>query len=207
MRTRGEVLKNNESILWKLKRSGGAALLIALVCLMSTLASRDASAAPRERKSYLVVGTIENIDSGSNTITVKLSDGTDKTLQLAKRLMVNGREESRLRAESALTAQERAVIYYTNKGGDETAVDLESVNHVMRRAVTGTLISADKNNKILVLRAADGKAETFRVENDAVIETGDGVMLFADFEPQSDELVTLHYKDAEGMMAVSRVKH
>lgn len=200
-------MKDHKSMLWKLGRLGGAVWLVALICLTSTLASRDASAAPNERKSYEVLGTIENIDSAANTITVKLADGTDKTLQLAKRLMVNGREEKRGRAESALMAQERAVIYYTNKGGGETAVDLESLHHAMPKTVSGTLISANKDDKIVVLRTADGKEETFRVRNDAVIETGDGVMLFAQFEPLSDQLVTLHYKDPEGIVEVSRIKH
>ena len=45
------------------------------------------------------------------------------------------------------------------------------------------------------------------MQNDAVIETGDGVTLFAQFEPQSDALITLHYKDPEGMIEVSRIKH
>src|SRR6185295_4022239 len=125
---------------------------------------------------------------------------TDKTLQLAKRLMVNGREETRSRAESALAARERAVIYYTNQGGEETAVDLESLNHVMRKTITGTLISANKDREVVILRTASGKEETFRVQKDAVIETGDGVMLFAQFEPQSDQLVTLHYADPLGMV-------
>jgi len=154
-----------------------------------------------------VLATIENIDSVANTITVRLPDGTDKTLQLGKRLMVNGRAETRNRAESELTAQERAVVYYTDKRGDQTAVDVESLNHAMHRTVTGTLISTDKDNKTLVLRTASGEEETFRVQNDAVIETGDGVMTFAQFEPLSGELITLHYKDRGGMLEVSRIKH
>ena len=199
-------MKDNKAIVWNLERLGGAVLLVALVCLTSTLASRDASASTNRRESYQVLGTIENIDTAANTITVKLSDGTDKTLQLAKRLMVNGREETRSRAEAALTGKERAVIYYTNEGGGETAIDLESLNHVMRKTVTGTLISANKDNKIVVLRTAGGKEESFRVQNDAVIETGDGVMLFEQFEPQADELVTLHYEDPLGTLRVSRIK-
>src|SRR4029077_7632737 len=160
-----------------------------------------------KRESYLVLGTIEKIDSSANTITVRLSDGTDKTFQLAKRLVVNGREETRNHAESGLMARERAVIYYTDKGSDETAVDVESINHAMRRSITGTLIRADKENKSLSPRTANGKEETFRLQNDAVIETGDGVMMFAEFEPQSNELITLHYEDPLGMVKVSRVKH
>ena len=177
-------------------------LLITLVCLVGTLASGNASAATR----YRLLGTIENIDSTANTITVRLFDGTDKTFQLARRVMVNGRQETRSRAESALTARERAVIYYTDKAGDETAVDVESLGHVMRKTVTGTLTSADKDKRTVVLRTANGKDETFRVQNDAVIETGDGVMLFAQFEPQSDQLVTLHYEDPLGAVKVSRIK-
>jgi hypothetical protein len=201
-------MRDNKWIVrWKLGRLVGAVLLVALACLTSTLASRDASAAPSGREKYLVLGTIENIDSAANTITVRLSDGTDKTLQLAKRLTVNGREETRSRAESALTAQERAVIYYANKGGDETAVDVESLNHAMHKFVTGTLISADKDNKTVVMRTAKGKDETFRVRNDAVIETSDGVMIFAQFEPQLGSQITLHYEDPLGIVEVSRIKH
>lgn len=177
-------------------------LLITLVCLVGTLASGNASATTR----YRLLGTIENIDSTANTITVKLFDGTDKTFQLARRVMVNGRQETRSRAESALTAQERAVIYYTDKGGDEMAVDVESLGHAMRKTVTGTLTSADKDKRTIVLRT-NGKDETFRVQNDAVIETGDGVMTFAQFEPQTGAQITLHYEDPGGMLEVSRIKH
>jgi len=191
---------------WKSGRLVGGLLLVAIVCLASMLASGNVSAAPNRHERYQVLGTIENIDSGGNTITVRLSDGTDKTLQLAKRLTVNGRAESRNRAESALTAQERAVIYYTDKGGNETAVDVESVSHAMRKTVTGTLISADKDKRTVVLRTANGKDETFRVQNDAVIETGDGVMTFAQFEPQSGAQISLHYEDATGIVQVRRIK-
>jgi hypothetical protein len=198
---------NRVMVHWKLARLVGAVMLVVLVCLANTLPSRDANAAPSGREKHMVLGTIENIDSAANTITVRLSDGTDKTLQVAKRLTVNGREETRARAESALTAQQRAVIYYTDKGGDETCVDVDSLNHAMRRTLTGTLVSADKDNKTLVLRMTNGKEETFRVQNDAVIETGDGVMIFAQFEPQLGAQITLHYQDPLGMAEVSRIKH
>jgi hypothetical protein len=181
--------------------------LAALVCLLGMLASSYVSAAPDGHSRYQVLGTIENIDNAANTITVRLSDGTDKTLQLAKHVTIDGREEARSRAESALTLQERAVIYYTDKSGDETAIEVESLHHVMRKSISGSLVSADKDNKIVVLRTADGKDETFRVQNDAVIETGDGVMTFAQFEPQSGAQLTLHYEDPLGFPEVSRIKH
>ena len=201
-------MKNNITIAgWNLGRLVNRVLLVALVCLASTLTSLNASAAPNGRDRYQVLGTIESIDSAANTITVKLSDGTDKTLQLGKRLMVNGREETRGRAESALRANERAVIYYTEKDGGETAVDVESLNHAMRRTVTGELVSVDKDNKVLILKTAGGMDERFRVQNDAVIETGDSVMTFAQFEPQSGAQITLHYEDAAGSLEVSRIKH
>jgi len=184
-------------------RLRGDVLLVTLVCLVAALASSNASAATR----YRVLGTIENINSAGNTITFRLSDGTDKTLQLAKHVMVNRREETRSRVEAALTVQERAVIYYTDKGGDETAVDVESLDHAMRKTVTGALIGADISSKIIVLRTVNGNEETFRVQNDAVIETGDGVVTFAQFEPQPGAQITLHYEDPEGSVEVSRIKH
>lgn len=200
-------MKDNKSIVKNLGWLAGAISLVALVCLTSILASRDASAAPNGRERYVLLGTIENIDSAANTITVRTFDGTDKTLQLAKHLTLNGREETRNRAQSVLTAQERAVIYYANKGGDETAVDVESLNHAMRKIVTGTLVSANKDEKTVVLRTANGNDETLRVKDDAVIETADGVMIFAQFEPQAGAPITLHYEDPLGIVEVSRIKH
>ena len=191
----------------KIRRLAGDVLLVALVCLAGTLASHDASAASNGHERYLVLGTIENIDSAANTITIRLSDGTDKTMPLAKRITVNGRGETRSRAESSLRAQERAVIYYTNNSGDETAVDVESLSHAMPRTVTGTFISGDRDNKTVVMRTANGKEETFRVQDSAVIETGDSVMTFAQFEPQSGAQITLHYDDPLGAEEVSRIKH
>ena len=201
-------MKDNRAIAHgKVRRLATDVLLIALVCLASTLASHVASAAPNGHQRYVVLGTIENIDSAANTITVRLSDGTDKTLPLAKRITVNGRGETRSRAESSLTAQERAVIYYTDNSGDETAVDVESLSHAMPRTVTGTFISGDRANKTVVMRTANGKEETFRVQDSAVIETGDSVMTFAQFEPQSGAQMTLHYDDPLGVEEVSRIKH
>jgi hypothetical protein len=45
------------------------------------------------------------------------------------------------------------------------------------------------------------------VQNDAVIESGDSVMIFAQFEPQVGAQITLHYQDPLGMAEVSRIKH
>jgi hypothetical protein len=190
----------------KLARALGGMSLAALVCLAGTLAASTASASPNRSERYIILGTIDNVDSAGNAITVKLSDGTEKTLQLAKRMMVNGRNEKMDRAEAALMPNERAVIYYKVRGGEETAVDVESVNHAMRKAVTGSLVSADKAGNRLVLQLANGREETFRVNNDAVIETGDNVMTFAQFDPQTGAQITLHYDDSLGTPEVSRVK-
>ena len=200
-------MKNNIAMAhWKLGRLVNDALLVVLVCLASTLAPLSASAAPDRHERYQVLGIIENIDSAASTITVRLSDGTDKTLRLAKRLTVNGRAETTSRAESALTVQERAVIYYKGNGADETAVEVESLNHVMHKTVTGTVISVDKDRRTVVLRTANGKDETFRLQNDAVIETADNVVTFDRCEPQSGVQITLHYEDPMGVVEVSRIK-
>lgn len=190
----------------KLARMLGGMSLAALVCLAGTLAASTASASPNRGERYVLLGTIDNVDSAGNAITIKLSDGTEKTLQLAKRMMVNGRDEKMGRAEAALTPNERAVIYYKVRAGEETAVDVESVNHAMRKAVTGSVVSADKAGNRLILQLANGREETFRVQNDAVIETGDNVMTFAQFDPQPGAQITLHYDDSLGTPEVSRVK-
>ena len=57
----------------KVRRLTRDVLLVALVCLASTLASHDASAASNGHERYLVLGTIENIDSAANTITIRQS--------------------------------------------------------------------------------------------------------------------------------------
>jgi len=188
-----------------LARVMGLAALAAIVCLTGALLARDASAATNRNK-YVIVGTIESVDSAGNAITVKLSDGTEKTLQLAKRLTVNGREEKMSRAEPGLATQPRAVISYTKNGAEETAVEVESLNHSMRKTVTGSLVSADKATNTLVLQLANGRQKTFSVKNDAVIETNDSVTTFLQFEPQQGAQLTLHFEDALGVSEVSRMR-
>jgi hypothetical protein len=194
-------------MLWKSGRLVGFILMVTLVCLTSAPASRFASAAPARHEEYQALVTIENIDSATGTITVRLSDGTEKTLRLPKHMTVDGRPEGMSRAESALKIQEHAVVDYKVNGADETAVDVESLNHAMHKTVTGTLISVDRDRKTVVLRTVNGKEETFRLQNDAVIETTDNVVTFDQFEPQSGEQITLHYRDPLGMTEVSRIKH
>jgi hypothetical protein len=54
---------------------------------------------------------------------------------------------------------------------------------------------------------ASGKEETFRVQNQAVVETGDGVMQVAQFEPEPGAQITLQFEDPMGSVEVSRIKH
>jgi hypothetical protein len=71
----------------------------------------------------------------------------------------------------------------------------------------GGVLSGASNNKTVVLRTANVKEETFRVQNDAVIESSDSVMIFSQFEPQAGAQITLYYEDPLGMVEVSRIKH
>ena len=57
-----------------------------------------------------------------------------------------------------------------------------------------------------ILKTASGKEETFRVQNQAVVETGDGVIQFAQFEPLPGAQITLHFEDPMGSVEVSRIK-
>ena len=183
----------------------GAAPLAAMVFLTTALLPRAASAATKNER-YVVLGTIESVDNAGKAITVRLSDGTEKTLRLAQHMVVNGRAEKESRAESALAPQERAVISYKEDGAGETAVEVESLNHAMPGAVTGSVVTADKAAGRLVLRLANGREEAFRVKEGAVIETGDGVTTFAQLDPQQGTQITLHFRDAVGMAEVSRLR-
>src|SRR5258708_39337782 len=99
-------------------------------------------------------------------------------LPLAKRITVNGHGETGSRAESSLRVQERAVIYYTNNSGEETAVDVESLSQAPPRtlrarssAATGTIrqfyhhgehrATEDKSRIRTLVTSSSGQAQAY----------------------------------------------
>ena len=111
-----------------------------------------------------VHGTITKVDSAAKTITVKTKDGTEHTVHVVDSTVVHGAEATGTGAKDTmhgLTEGTEVVAHYTEKGGEETAVDVYRVGKGGVKVLEGTVSKVGEGGKTIVVKTADGTEHTF----------------------------------------------
>jgi Cu/Ag efflux protein CusF len=114
-----------------------------------------------------VHGTITKVDSTAKTITLKLADGTEQTLRMIGKTAVHGTEAGAKEAFHGLKEGSEVVAHYSTKGTQKTAVEVDNIGKDGMHAVGGTISEIDRDGKKLVVKAADGTEQTFKMADQA----------------------------------------
>jgi hypothetical protein len=119
-------------------------------------------------------GTVEKVDSATQTFAVKTADGTDHTLHVLDRTAGHGADKS----AAALTASLRGlkegtevVVHYTTRGTEDTALEIDRVGKDGLKTTKGTIEDIDRGGMKLIVKSGDGAESTFRLTDHAA---GDG---------------------------------
>ena len=142
-------------------------------------------------------GTITKLDSSTKTAVVKTSDGTEHTIKFVDKTTVRGAEGTATAGKDAfhgLTEGSEVVAHYTGEGTQKTAVEVDKVGKDGIKSVDGTVTHIDRGGKTLVVKAADGTEDTFRLSDHAAADAGKGIAKGT----EKSAKVTVYYTESAG---------
>lgn len=144
-----------------------------------------------------VQGTVKKVDSATKTIVVKAADGVEHTFHFVGRTTVHGAEATGEAAKDALKGVKEGsevVVHYSKKGTEETAEEVDHVGKDGLKATEGTVSKIDRGGKTLVVKAADGTEETFRLTDSAAKDAGKDIAKGS----EKSAKVTVYYTEHAG---------
>lgn len=144
-----------------------------------------------------VHGTITKLDSSTKTAVVKSQDGTEHTIKFVDKTTVHGAEATATGSKDAfhgLTQGSDVVVHYTAEGTEKTAVEVDKVGKDGIKSVDGTVTHIDRGGKTLVVKAADGTEDTFRLSDHAATDAGKNIGKGA----EKSAKVTVYYTENAG---------
>lgn len=145
----------------------------AVACSLVLFVASFASAA--QDVVTAVHGTIEKLDSATKTVVVKTADGTEHSLQFAGDTAVHGAragEEGAKDSFHGLKEGTEVVAHYTEKGGKDTAVEIDRVGKDGLKDTEGTISKLDRASKTIAVKTADGTEHTFELTGRAAKDGG-----------------------------------
>jgi hypothetical protein len=108
----------------------------------------------------VVHGTVDKIDSTTKTVVVRTADGTTHELHLAEKTTVHGTKVSSEDAAKdswhGVSKGSEVVVHYSERGTDDTAVEIDRVGKDGLKVTKGTVEDIDRGGKKLVVDTGDG---------------------------------------------------
>ena len=164
-------------------------VFVALLLVSAVFAAEDVVTA--------VHGTIKKIDTTSKTIVVTTSDGTEHAMHFLDGTAVHGVNASTVAARDSwhgLKEGSEAVVHYTTKGTEDTALEIDKIGKGGLRTTDGTIKDIDRDGEKLVVKSDDGVDSTFRLTDHAAKDGGKDI----DEGLEKGTKVTVYYTEDAG---------
>jgi hypothetical protein len=120
-------------------------------------------------------GTISKIDKTAKTISIKTADGAEHVFHWTKDTTVHGAQATGTAAEDSwhgLKEGSEVVAHSTERGTEDTAVEVDKVGDDGLHKTEGTVKEFDRGSKKLVVETADGTDHTFQLTGHAAADAG-----------------------------------
>lgn len=144
-----------------------------------------------------IEGTVKKVDAAAKTIVVRTASGAEHTLHFVGRTTVHGAEATETGMKDTfhgLKEGTEVVAHYTAKGGEETAEEVDRVGSGGLKTAEGTVSHIDRAGKTIVVKAADGTEETYRLTDHAAKDAGKGIAQGT----EKSAKVTVYYTEEAG---------
>jgi hypothetical protein len=167
--------------------------LTAAICAAPLLAADDVSSA--------VVGSVKKVDSGTKTVVVKATDGTEHTFHFVGRTSVQGGDAVAKGSKDAfkgLKEGDDVAVHYSVKGADKTAEEVDRIGKDGMKASEGAVTKVDHGAKTITMKTADGTEQTYHLADHAAHETASGA--------EKAGKVTVYYTEDAGKKIVHFLK-
>jgi len=148
-----------------------------------------------------VVGSVEKVDTGSKTMTVKTADGTEDTFKYTENTTVTGTKDAAKASDLAGKSGYHFVIHYTKVGSDKVATGMDYAGQGSWKATKGTVVGVDDAAKTVSVKTADGTVATYHVADHCTVDTGKGIAKAGSATGESvakGSEVTVHYTEEGG---------
>jgi len=142
-------------------------------------------------------GTITKLDSATKTAVIKTADGTEHTIHFVDKTAVHGAEATATGSKDAflgLKEGSEVAVHYTEKGSEETAVEVDHLGKDGIKSVDGTVSKVGKGGKTVTVKAADGTEQTFDVVGKDAKKSAEAIGKGADKTGK----VTVYYTESAG---------
>lgn len=181
--------------------------------LFNGVAARAQDVAKGGDVVHAVGGIITKVDSAAKTITLKTADGAEHVFRYTEATSVRASHEGAKGAKTGtvdtyMAGKEGtdAIVHYTGKGADETAVHVEEFGERSMQVGQGTVTDVDKAARTVTIKAEDGTESTYHVAKDATVDTEHGVTKDSELIAKKGEKATIHYTDEAGKKVVHLFK-
>jgi Cu/Ag efflux protein CusF len=176
------------------------ALALAAMCFIASSPAAHAA-------TNVITGTIEKVDSGAKTITVKTADGTVKTVKFTDKTTVHGLKDAAKGSDLAGKEGGHVVVHTVGDGADETAHSVEWFGDKTVHVTDGTVEDVGKGTKTIVVKTADGTKETFVVADRATVDTGKDVGRYSVVGAEKGDHVVVYSTEESGKKVAHVFKH
>lgn len=164
------------------------ALILTLLC---------SAAHADEDVVHAIHGTIQKIDQDTKTVVVKTGDGIEHSLRVTDGIVVHSSKSADKAATASwheLRAGAEVVAHYTQRGTEDSAVEIDKLGEDGLKATAGRVAELDRGAKRLVVDTVKSGKETFRLTSHAAEDAGKDVAK----ETEKGAKVTIYYTDDGG---------
>jgi hypothetical protein len=144
-----------------------------------------------------VHGTVTKVDSATKTMVIKTKDGTEHTIHFVDRTVVHGAHATAEGAKDTfhgIGEGSEVVAHYTEHGAEKTGVEVDRVGKDGVKTLDGTVTRVGEGGKVVVVKAADGTEQTFRVVGHDTAASAEEIGKGA----EKTGKVTVYYTEAGG---------
>jgi hypothetical protein len=119
-------------------------------------------------------GTITAIDTAAKKVTIKMADGTERTLRFAEDTVVEAADASGRLVKGAwhdLKEGTEVAVHYTKRGTEDVALEFDKIGRDGMKVARGTLKDMDKGTKRMVIDTGRGAEDVFWMTDHAAKRT------------------------------------
>ena len=153
---------------------------------------------PSAHADKVVTGTLEKVDTGAKTVTVKTADGTEDVVKFTGKTTADGAKSVAHATDLVGKEGGHVIIHCTTEGTDKVAHSIHYVGDKTVHATEGTVEDIGKDGKTVTIKTADGTKKTFDVAGHATMDTGKDVGVYSADGVKKGAHVTVYSTEEAG---------
>jgi hypothetical protein len=159
------------------------------------------------RAQEVVVGTIDKVDTGAQTVAVKTADGTVTTVKYTGKTAVHGLTDAAHGADLAGKEGGHVIVHDVPEGTDKVGRSIVYVGDKTVDKTDGTIFKIGKKSKTISVKMADNTVKVFTVSSHATVNAGKDVFKYSAVSMKEGDHVVVYSTDEAGKSVAHVFEH